>query len=80
MEFYSKILILIICSTRYVHSIDNSWGSLEKDGTFNGIIGMLNRSETEVGIASFVMTLTRSWGAQHLKPFTIYGYLKIIDP
>ncbi len=43
-----------------VPSIDGEWGSLLEDGSFNGMVGMVERSEVDVGISSFFLTTDRA--------------------
>ncbi len=50
-------------------TIDGAWGSRQADGSFNGIIGMLERQEVEMGVASFSLQKSRSEAADHLFPF-----------
>ena len=42
-----------------VPSVDGSWGSLQPDGTFGGMIGMILRNEVEVSVADYLMTESR---------------------
>ena len=42
-----------------IPSVDGSWGSLQPDGTFGGMIGMILRDEVEVSVADYLMTETR---------------------
>ena len=42
-----------------VPSIDGSWGSLQEDGSFGGMIGMILRGDVEVAVSDFLMTDTR---------------------
>ena len=42
-----------------VPSIDGSWGSLQSDGNYGGMIGMILREEVEVSVADYLMTEDR---------------------
>ena len=42
-----------------IPSVDGSWGSLQQDGTFGGMIGMILRDEVEVSVADYLMTESR---------------------
>ena len=42
-----------------IPSVDGSWGSLQPDGTFGGMIGMILRDEVEVSVADYLMTESR---------------------
>ena len=42
-----------------VPSIDGSWGSLQSDGNYGGMIGMILRDEVEVSVADYLMTEDR---------------------
>ncbi len=56
-------------STRYVKSIDGSWGSLNPDGTFNGMIGMLERGEVDCAVSAFGLLKSRAKAADFLDPY-----------
>lgn len=40
-------------------SVDGSWGSLQPDGTYGGMIGMILRGEAEIAVSDFLMTENR---------------------
>ncbi len=44
-----------ICNFSYtvIDSIDGGWGNMLPNGSFNGMVGMLQRKEIEVAISSF---------------------------
>ncbi len=67
-QLFNYNLGIQIFSTRLRKPVDGSWGSLKEDGTFNGIIGMLERQVVDAGIAMFSMSKSRSSAAQHLIP------------
>jgi hypothetical protein len=50
-------------------SIDGYFGSKQSDGSFNGMVGMLNRQEIDIAAAVFVPSKERSEAAQFLNPF-----------
>ena len=43
-----------------VPSVDGTWGSMQKDGSYSGMIGMLQRKEHDVIIASLTVRLRGS--------------------
>ena len=65
-------LIFLFHSTNYVLSIDGAWGVLQEDGHFNGIIGMLERNEADVGVTAFVILRSRSQVADNLRSLPHY--------
>ena len=42
-----------------IPSVDGSWGSLQPDGSYGGMIGMILRDEVEVAVSDFLMTESR---------------------
>ena len=42
-----------------IPSIDGSWGSLQPDGSYGGMIGMILRDEVEVSVSDYLMTEDR---------------------
>ena len=42
-----------------IPSVDGSWGSLQPDGSYGGMIGMILRDEVEVAVADYLMTEDR---------------------
>ncbi len=58
-----------VCSSRYVRSIDGNWGSLNPDGTFNGMIGMLERGEVDCTVSAFELLQSRAKAADYLDPY-----------
>ena len=40
--------------------IDGPWGTKLKNGSWNGMIGMITRGEVQVAVASFLQTVLRS--------------------
>ena len=51
-----------------VRSIDRAWGSQQNDGTFDGIVGMLQRSEVDYGVTAFGLSKGRAEAADFLLP------------
>ncbi|PSN53199.1 hypothetical protein C0J52_04507 [Blattella germanica] len=47
-------------TTEYSKPADDAWGSLTKNGTWNGMIGMILRNEVEIAVAEFTMTALRA--------------------
>ena len=43
-----------------VETIDGGWGSLNDDGTWTGMIGMILRDEIDIAISDFYVTAARS--------------------
>ena len=43
-----------------VETIDGGWGSLNDDGTWTGMIGMILRDEVDIAISDFYITAERS--------------------
>ena len=52
---------LLVCH-RYtmVESIDGGWGSVNDEGTWTGMIGMILRNEIDIAISDFCVTEARS--------------------
>ena len=42
-----------------IPSVDLRWGAVTENGSWNGMIGMVERGEVEVAISSFYMTPSR---------------------
>ncbi len=58
-------------SSTFVSSIDGYWGSLQENGTFNGIIGMVERKEIDAVIGSFLLNKARSEVTDYVGPLVI---------
>ena len=43
-----------------IPSIDGAWGSMNPNGSFNGMIGMLERDEIDIALTSFYVTEARA--------------------
>ncbi len=54
-------------------SPDGKFGGLEQDGSFNGIIGVLERGEADIGINVLSLTTDRANAADHSQPL---GYFE----
>ena len=42
-----------------VPSIDGGWGSIEPDGSWNGMVGMVHRNEVDIAVSDFFITSER---------------------
>ena len=40
-------------------SIDGGWGSQNEDGSWNGMVGMITRGESEIAVSDFFITADR---------------------
>ncbi len=60
-------------STRFVPSVDGKWGTANENGSFNGLIGMIQREEAYIGIMAFTQTDQRSLVADHTMPLGYYS-------
>ncbi len=59
-EVWNELQTITGFTYSVVESIDGQWGTLNEDGeTFNGVVGMAERGEIDVGIASFYATFDR---------------------
>ncbi|PNF14716.1 hypothetical protein B7P43_G09342 [Cryptotermes secundus] len=47
---------------------DRAWGSLTQDGSWNGMLGMILRGETEISVAEFTMTALRAGAVDFTVP------------
>ena len=61
-------------STTYTESIDGAWGSKLDDGTFNGMIGMIERQEVECTVTGFSLKKSRAQVADFIKPVGFIEY------
>ncbi len=52
------------------------WGSPTEDGTFNGMVGMLERGEVFAGLSGFALLDSRAEVADFTMPI---GYYKLVD-
>ena len=50
-----------------VETIDGGWGSLNDDGTWTGMIGMILRDEIDIAISDFYVTAARSMVIEYSK-------------
>ncbi|XP_012936163.1 glutamate receptor ionotropic, delta-2 [Aplysia californica] len=48
---------------------DNEWGSVKSDGTFTGIVGMLEKLEIDISVAAFITTPERERVMEATFPF-----------
>ncbi|KAJ4450810.1 hypothetical protein ANN_02240 [Periplaneta americana] len=58
---------------------DDAWGSLESNGSWNGMIGMLQRSQAQVAVTMFSMTLQRKDVVDFTVPITLMRYAMYIQ-
>ncbi len=65
----------LFCRTSYVKSIDGNWGSLQPNGSFDGMIGMIERKEVDCAVSGFGLMKERSRVADYLNPT---GYLRFV--
>jgi hypothetical protein len=56
---YDKRCELSGSSTTFTTPTDGAWGSLEENSSWNGMIGMTQRSEVQAAVAMFTMTPQR---------------------
>ena len=50
-----------------VESSDGGWGSLQDDGSWSGMIGMILRDEIEIAVSDFFITAPRSKVVEYTK-------------
>ena len=55
-----------------VVSVDGYWGSEMEDGTWNGMVGMVERGEVEFGVSDFHITSDRSNVVDFTIPCLLY--------
>jgi hypothetical protein len=68
-EFGISLTISKPFSSKIIRSIDGQFGSIQEDGTFSGVIGMLARGEIEFGVTNFNLLASRAKVADFLLPF-----------
>ncbi len=73
--YYHYDLIFLDSSSKYVRSIDGGWGSKQEDGTINGMIGMLNRSEVDCAVSDFGLTRDRASAADFINPIAAARFI-----
>ena len=80
--FYSQLSLLVLealhCS--YQISYSNSGGKLLENGSWTGLIGLLNRSEIDLVIDGLVMTEDRNEAVHFAYPFTIDELTFMTEP
>ena len=57
-------------SSEIVLTPDNAFGALQPDGTWNGILGMVERGLANVSLGSLSVTSQRKRSFEYLTPFT----------
>ena len=55
-----------------VPSSDGLWGAMLENGSYNGLVGMLQRNEIDIGLASFIFTSLRFEAIGYLRPLGAY--------
>ncbi len=65
-------------TSTFVPSIDGAWGIKLADGTFNGMIGMLERREVDGAVSSLGLLKTRAEVADYIGPFERMQYLHLL--
>ncbi len=68
----SSIIRRHILSTEFMWSPDGKFGAKEKDGSFNGIIGVLQRGEADIAINAVSLTSDRAKAADASLPLGNY--------
>ena len=58
-DIWSSLQSITNFSYSMVYSVDGSWGSLNDDGSWNGVVGMMERDEVDVGVTSLFATRQR---------------------
>ncbi|XP_071531472.1 probable glutamate receptor [Panulirus ornatus] len=54
---------------RLVYSYDDNWGSKLSNGTWDGMVGMVQRQEADLGVAPFTITLAREEAIDFTFPY-----------
>ncbi len=70
MNDWLSYVDLLLCSSTFVRSIDGGWGTPLENGSFNGMIGMLQRGEVDCAVSGFGLFKKRAAVAAHLNPIT----------
>ncbi len=68
----SKVIVANFRSI-FLESPDGRYGSDYGNGSFDGVIGMLQRKEVMVGINGFLVSATRAKAADPLVPLGFFG-------
>ena len=42
-----------------IPSVDSGWGGMTENGSWNGMVGMVERGEVEIAVSDFYMTPSR---------------------
>ncbi|XP_064595443.1 glutamate receptor ionotropic, delta-1-like [Liolophura sinensis] len=69
VDILNELALQLNFRYRLVEPLDSQWGSQEKNGSFNGIVGMVNRKELDFGIGPFGITAERERGIDFTTPF-----------
>lgn len=66
-------------SCKYQRSVDNAIGTVDLNGNWNGLIGMLQKGETDVAIAELSMTEPRSYIVDYGVPLISTGSVSLLS-
>ena len=66
--------MLLYCRTTFLETPDGRYGSDTGNGSFDGVIGMLQRKETMVGINGFTVSASRATVSDPLIPLGSFTY------
>ena len=58
-QIWSSLQEVLNFTYTMVESVDGSWGS-QRNGEWNGMIGMILRGDVEIGVSTFTVTKERS--------------------
>ncbi|KAJ8865966.1 hypothetical protein PR048_033490 [Dryococelus australis] len=80
-EFAARALqfMCCLCRTQYIVSPNQGGGMVTEDGCWTGVIGMLQRNETEVGLGELTITKERSLVADFTHIYwerSLYAYVR----
>ncbi|KAF2349076.1 Ionotropic glutamate receptor L-glutamate and glycine-binding domain, partial [Trinorchestia longiramus] len=62
---------------QWVSAVDGLWGEALPNGTFNGMVGMVQRKETDLALGPFGMTASRAAVVRFSTP-VFYSYYRIL--
>jgi hypothetical protein len=64
---------------KYVTPADNKWGKQEEDGSWNGMIGLLNKTEVDICTAGLSITMERQQALDYTMTLANLGAGMIIQ-
>ncbi|KAK8407845.1 hypothetical protein O3P69_002404 [Scylla paramamosain] len=67
-NFFQILAISMNFTYRLVRPKDNTFGSLNEDGTWNGMVGLVNRGEVDLGLGPFAITEPRWLAVGYSQP------------